>query len=116
MGQSVQGRWLLCHYYAHVSGAHQLKILKFNNCVCRFSLVAWLLMNLMLVVVPRYGALLMTACGILLLATVCGYLGMLPVKPLVIHVEGHTVHFKLGWSFWLVFLSGKTHSHRSKMA
>lgn len=64
-------------------------------------------MNLMLMVVPRYGALLMSACGILLLATVCGYLGMLPEKPLVIHVEGYTVHFSLGWSFWLVFISGK---------
>lgn len=61
----------------------------------------------MLMVVPRYGAILMTACGILLLATVCGYLGMLPEHPLVIHLEGSTLHLHFGWCFWLVFIAGK---------
>ncbi|XP_065160807.1 dual oxidase maturation factor 1 isoform X2 [Atheta coriaria] len=66
----------------------------------------WLLMNLMLIVVPRYGAVLMTAVGIFLLSTVCGYLGMLPDNPLTIHLEGRTLYFHLGWCFWLVFTAG----------
>lgn len=70
------------------------------------SFAVWLLMNLMLIVVPRYGAVLMTACGICLLGTVCGYLVMLPEKPLTIHLEGQTLHFHLGWCFWLVFIAG----------
>lgn len=69
-----------------------------------FSL--WLLMNLMLVVVPRYGAMLMTTCGLLLLGTVCGYLKLLPENPLVIHIESNTIHFRLGWCYWLVFAAG----------
>lgn len=63
-------------------------------------------MNLMVVAVPRYGAVLMTACGFLLLSTVCGYLGMLPENPLVIHLEGSVLEFQLGWCFWLVLLAG----------
>lgn len=49
----------------------------------------------------------MTACGFLLLATVCGYIGMLPEHPLVIHLEGSTVHFNFGWCFWLALIAGK---------
>ncbi|XP_076271909.1 dual oxidase maturation factor 1 mol isoform X2 [Rhynchophorus ferrugineus] len=66
----------------------------------------WLLMNLMLIVVPRYGALLMTTCGFLLLATVCGYFGMLPETPLLIHIEGQTLDFHFGWCYWLVLIAG----------
>ncbi|CAG9771098.1 unnamed protein product [Ceutorhynchus assimilis] len=66
----------------------------------------WVLMNLMLIVVPRYGALLMTACGFLLLATVCGYFGMLPETPLVIHIEGATLSFRFGWCYWLILIAG----------
>ncbi|XP_074032400.1 dual oxidase maturation factor 1 [Leptinotarsa decemlineata] len=70
------------------------------------SFAIWLLMNLMLIVVPRYGALLMTVCGFLLLATVCGYFGMLPETPLVIHVEGAKLNFEFGWCYWLVLIAG----------
>ncbi|XP_066250828.1 dual oxidase maturation factor 1 isoform X1 [Euwallacea similis] len=70
------------------------------------SLATWMLMNLMLIVVPRYGALLMTTCGFLLLTTICGYFGMLPETPLVIHTEGTTLNFKFGWCFWLVLIAG----------
>lgn len=63
-------------------------------------------MNLMIVVVPRYGALLMTSCGLLLLGTACGYFGMLPENPLIVHLEGSAIHFHLGWCFWLVFVAG----------
>ncbi|GJQ77027.1 hypothetical protein Trydic_g15221 [Trypoxylus dichotomus] len=66
----------------------------------------WLLMNLMLIVVPRYGAMLMTICGLLLLGTVCGYLKLLPENPLVIHIESNIIDFHLGWCYWLIFAAG----------
>lgn len=72
----------------------------------RTSFAIWLLMNLMVIVVPRYGAVLMAACGFLLLATVCGYIEMLPENPLVIHLEGSTLNFHLGWCFWLALVAG----------
>lgn len=72
------------------------------------SFFIWMLMNLMLIVVPRYGALLMTTCGFLLLATVCGYFGMLPETPLVIHTEGTTLNFRFGWCYWVVLIAGKS--------
>ncbi|KAG5866555.1 hypothetical protein JTB14_025255 [Gonioctena quinquepunctata] len=70
------------------------------------SFAIWLLMNLMLIVVPRYGALLMTVCGFLLLTTACGYFGMLPETPLVIHVEGTKLNFEFGWCYWLIWIAG----------
>ncbi|XP_050300682.1 dual oxidase maturation factor 2 [Anthonomus grandis grandis] len=70
------------------------------------SFACWLLMNLMLIVVPRYGALLMTTCGFLLLGTVCGYFGMIPENPLIIHMDGTSIEFKFGWCFWLILISG----------
>lgn len=77
----------------------------------RTSFAMWLIMNLMVIAVPRYGAVLMTACGFLLLSTVCGYLGMLPENPLVIHLEGSMLEFHLGWCFWLVLIAGKIYTH-----
>ncbi|KAJ8969164.1 hypothetical protein NQ314_001905 [Rhamnusium bicolor] len=70
------------------------------------SFTVWILMNLMLIVVPRYGALLMTTCGFLLLSTGCGYFGMLPETPLVIQIEGSILNFNFGWCYWLVILAG----------
>ncbi|XP_044270590.1 dual oxidase maturation factor 1 [Tribolium madens] len=70
------------------------------------SFSVWILMNLMLIVVPRYGAVLMTTCGFLLLATACGYFGLLPETPLVVHIEGSTLHFSFGWCYWLVLIAG----------
>ncbi|KAF5287283.1 hypothetical protein FQR65_LT02156 [Abscondita terminalis] len=78
----------------------------FGSIMLWASLVTWLLMNLMILVVPRYGALLMTLCGILLLATACGYFGMLPETQLIIRLEGSSMYFHLGWCFWLVFAAG----------
>lgn len=48
----------------------------------------------------------MAACGFLLLSTVCGYIEMLPENPLVIHLEGSTLNFHLGWCFWLALVAG----------
>ncbi|XP_022920956.1 dual oxidase maturation factor 1-like [Onthophagus taurus] len=70
------------------------------------SFAAWLLMNLMLIVVPRYGTMLMILCGILLVSTNWGYMSLLPKTPLVNHIENSTIQFNFGWCFWLVFIAG----------
>lgn len=70
------------------------------------SFTVWILMNLMLIAVPRYGALLMTACGFLLLGTCTGYFCSLPEIPLVIHLDGATMQLYFGWCFWLVVAAG----------
>lgn len=70
------------------------------------SLASWLLMNLLLISVPRYGAYMMTITGALLIATALGYYTMLPMHPLVIVMEGGRLEFHLGWSFWLVLIAG----------
>lgn len=72
-------------------------------------------MNLMLIVVPRYGAVLMTTCGFLLLATGCGYFVLLPEAPLVIHIEGSTLHFRFGWCYWLVVIAGNCYFQLLKL-
>ncbi|XP_018325914.1 dual oxidase maturation factor 1 [Agrilus planipennis] len=70
------------------------------------SFTTWLLMNMLLAAVPRYGAMLMTICGLLLISTVFGYIQMLPENPLVIHIEGSTIDFQLGWCCWLILAAG----------
>lgn len=70
------------------------------------SLAFWLLMNLLLIAVPRYGAYTMTFTGFLLVCTNVGYYFMLPKRPLQIIIEGGRLEFKLGWCFWLVFVAG----------
>ncbi|XP_063236354.1 dual oxidase maturation factor 1-like [Bacillus rossius redtenbacheri] len=67
---------------------------------------AWLLMNLLLVVVPRYGAYAMAATGGLLLLADLVYYGLLPATPLVVHLEGSALAFSLGWCFWVVLCAG----------
>lgn len=71
------------------------------------SLAFWLLMNLLLIAVPRYGAYTMTFTGLLLVCTNIGYYFMLPKRPLQIIIEGGRLEFKLGWCFWLVFVAGE---------
>ncbi|KAG8193700.1 hypothetical protein JTE90_005000 [Oedothorax gibbosus] len=71
---------------------------------CAFSL--WLLMNLLLCTVPRYGAYTMQLTGAVLLLTSALYTHLLPKKPLVIPFEGGSLHFRLGWCFWAVLAAG----------
>nr|CAD7590112.1 unnamed protein product [Timema genevievae] len=66
------------------------------------SFAMWLLMNLMLVVVPRYGAYSMMVTGVLLVSTDLVYYSLLPLNPLLVRFEGSTLTFSLGWCFWLV--------------
>ncbi|XP_059616334.1 dual oxidase maturation factor 1 [Phlebotomus argentipes] len=70
------------------------------------SLASWLLMNLLLIAVPRYGAYMMSLTGALLVATDIGYYLLLPKRPLSIIVEGGHLQFHLGWCYWLVLVAG----------
>ncbi|KAG5675538.1 hypothetical protein PVAND_005434 [Polypedilum vanderplanki] len=70
------------------------------------SLASWLLMNLYLTAVPRYGAYGMCVTGSLLLGASIGYYLMLPKPPLTIFIEGARIEFNLGWCFYLVLIAG----------
>ncbi|KAL4715991.1 hypothetical protein ACJJTC_013291 [Scirpophaga incertulas] len=70
------------------------------------ALSLWLVMNLLLVVVPRYGAYAMAALGGALCAAAAGYWWSLPHAPLVVRLDGAVLLFSLGWCFWLVLISG----------
>lgn len=63
-------------------------------------------MNILLVVVPRYGAYLMTATGAMMLFSNFVYYWLLPSNALVIHIEDVTITFELGWCFWLILVAG----------
>ena len=51
------------------------------------SFVLWLIMNVLMVVVPRYGAYTMTLTGLCMLFATGIYYWMLPDMPLRIHIE-----------------------------
>ncbi|EDS37295.1 conserved hypothetical protein [Culex quinquefasciatus] len=70
------------------------------------AFASWLLMNLLLVAVPRYGAYTMTLTGALLIGASIGYSMMLPKRPLTIFIEGGRISFRLSWCFWLVLVAG----------
>lgn len=71
------------------------------------SFAMWLLMNIMLVVVPRYGAYLMSLTGATMLFADFIYFWLLPSRELKIPFENNVVlTFELGWCFWLVLTAG----------
>ncbi|CAL4121157.1 unnamed protein product, partial [Meganyctiphanes norvegica] len=70
------------------------------------SFATWLLMNIMLVNVPRYGAYLMVVTGGLM-CMACGVFWLLmPPKPLHIRFEEVWIDFNLGWCFWMTLVVG----------
>lgn len=71
------------------------------------SLASWLLMNLLLIAVPRYGAYMKALTGALLVCTTIGYHCLLPKRPLCIYLEGGRLEFHFGWCYWLVLVAGK---------
>ncbi|XP_022237769.1 dual oxidase maturation factor 1-like [Limulus polyphemus] len=66
----------------------------------------WLVMNILLCTVPRYGAYCMQLTGGIMLLTNAIYTLLLPRKPLVIPFEGGLLRFHYGWCFWLVLAAG----------
>ncbi|KAH9516001.1 hypothetical protein DERF_006766 [Dermatophagoides farinae] len=72
------------------------------------AFASWILMNILLCAVPRYGAYTMQLTGLLMLLSNLLYVMMIPSKPLRIPFEGSTLIFTYGWCFWLVFAAGLT--------
>merc|ERR1711992_188666 len=70
------------------------------------SFALWIVMNIMLITVPRYCAYTMSLTGIAMLASTAIYVWLLPSRPLLIRIEDVVFHFELGWSFWLVLIAG----------
>jgi len=73
----------------------------------RASFASWMLMNLLLVVVPRYGAYQMVVTGGLMITTNVLYYLLIPAKGLMIRFEDNFLVFKFGWCYWLVLVAGK---------
>ena len=67
-------------------------------------------MNVLIVVVPRYGAFTMTLTGWTMLFACSVYYWMLPHRPLEIHFEGAIISLRLGWCFWINILAGMSNS------
>jgi dual oxidase maturation factor 1 len=72
----------------------------------RAAFTAWLLMNILLMVVPRYGAYTMVLTGVLMLSADLMYLWLLPDAPLQVRFEVGMLKFELGWCFWLTLIAG----------
>ncbi|XP_046994995.1 dual oxidase maturation factor 2-like [Schistocerca americana] len=70
------------------------------------ALASWVMMNLLLVVVPRYGAYAMTVTGVLMAASALTYWLLLPAAPLCVQFEAGALHFEFGWCFWVVIIAG----------
>lgn len=71
------------------------------------AFASWLMMNLLLIVVPRYGAYAMMTTGLLLIGAASMYQCLLPINPLTIRFEENKqLEFGFGWCFWLVHASG----------
>ena len=66
-----------------------------------------MLMNILLVVVPRYGAYAMMLTGGLMMLTNLLYYLLTPSRPLVIRFEDVILTLRYGWCFWLVLISGQ---------
>ncbi|XP_065565823.1 uncharacterized protein LOC136030681 isoform X1 [Artemia franciscana] len=77
------------------------------TCIMLWSgFASWCLMNILLIVVPRYGAYGMVFTGVQMVVANLVYYVLLPKFDLVIHIEGSTLNFYLGWCFWLNFSAG----------
>ncbi|KPM11770.1 hypothetical protein QR98_0103450 [Sarcoptes scabiei] len=67
------------------------------------AFASWILMNILLCAVPRYGVYTMQFTGALMLLSNFLYSLLIPTKPLRIPFEGSTLIFNYGMCFWLVF-------------
>jgi dual oxidase maturation factor 1 len=64
-------------------------------------------MNLLLVVVPRYGGYTMIVTGLLMMGSAFAYHCLLPTTPLRVRFEDMLLTFKFGWCFWLIIIAGE---------
>ncbi|KAL3185350.1 hypothetical protein MRX96_030167 [Rhipicephalus microplus] len=71
------------------------------------SLALWLLMNVLLCAIPRYGAYAMQLTGLTMLFSGGLYSSLLPARPLIIPFEGGLLHFSFGWCYWAVLGAGE---------
>ena len=55
--------------------------------LCRSAFVLWVSMNIMILVVPRYGAYLMALTGLMMLFSDALFWKLIPKRPLMIHIE-----------------------------
>ncbi|XP_076360944.1 dual oxidase maturation factor 1-like isoform X2 [Tachypleus tridentatus] len=78
----------------------------YSNILLWTAFSSWLLMNILLCMVPRYGAYCMQLTGGVMLSTNAVYSLLLPRKSLVIPFEGGLLKFYYGWCFWLVLVAG----------
>ncbi|XP_022246825.1 LOW QUALITY PROTEIN: dual oxidase maturation factor 1-like [Limulus polyphemus] len=78
----------------------------YSNILLWTAFSLWLLMNILLCTVPRYGAYCMQLTGGVMLFTNAVYALLLPRKPLVIPFEGGLLKFHYGWCFWLLLVAG----------
>ncbi|RWS26066.1 hypothetical protein B4U80_07132 [Leptotrombidium deliense] len=67
---------------------------------------SWILMNILLCAVPRYGVFAMQITGAIMLLANAVYAILLPRKPLSIPFEGGTLAFSYGWCFWINLIAG----------
>jgi dual oxidase maturation factor 1 len=81
----------------------------------RSAFVLWVAMNMMMLVVPRYGAYLMSLTGVMMMFCNAIYYWLLPRRPLLIHIEDVVLKFELGWCFWLILIAGKFKLKSSKL-
>jgi len=70
------------------------------------AFASWLLMNIMLVNIPRYGAYLMVLNGGLMVLACAVFWLLMPPKPLHIRFEEVWIDFNLGWCFWMTLVVG----------
>ena len=78
----------------------------YANIALTAAFVAWILMNLMLVNIPRYGGYLMGLTGALLCSSAAIYCILMPSRPLLIRFEDTIISFHFGWCFWMVLVIG----------
>ncbi|XP_037285233.1 dual oxidase maturation factor 1 isoform X2 [Rhipicephalus microplus] len=71
------------------------------------AFAAWLLADVLLCAVPRYGAYCTQLTGALMVLSAIVYGSLLPEMPLVIPLEGNNfLRLSLGWNFWLTLIVG----------
>ncbi|XP_064105903.1 dual oxidase maturation factor 1-like [Macrobrachium nipponense] len=78
----------------------------YANILLWTSFASWLLMNILMVNVPRYGAYTMFISGSLMCLSTAVFYLLMPEKPLVLRFEEAIITFKLGWCFWLTLIVG----------